>query len=203
MADASTTQLQGLIDRMNAGDPAARDVLIHCACGRLERLARKMLQSYSRLKTFEDTADVLQSSMVRLLRALQVSKPISVQDFFRLAASQIRRELIDLARHYYGPEGSGANRAAVRNDEISGAAFDAKAESTSDPGRLTLWTDFHQEVQKLPAEEREVFSLVWYHEMTQAEAAAVLNVSVPTVKRWWLLARLRLRAALNGEAPAS
>jgi RNA polymerase sigma factor (sigma-70 family) len=53
----------------------------------------------------------------------------------------------------------------------------------------------------LPVREREAFGLFWYHGLSQAEAAAVLNVSVPTVKRWWLSARLRLKAALKGQRP--
>jgi DNA-directed RNA polymerase specialized sigma24 family protein len=53
-------------------------------------------------------------------------------------------------------------------------------------------------VEALPVQEREVFGLLWYHCMSQAESAAVLNVSLATVKCWWLSARLRLQAAHRG-----
>ena len=40
--------------------------------------------------------------------------------------------------------------------------------------------------------------LLWYQEMTQAEAAAVLQVAKSTVRRHWLAARRRLGAFLRG-----
>ena len=40
-------------------------------------------------------------------------RPDSTRAFFGLAAEQMRRELLDLARHYYGPEGEGANHDSV------------------------------------------------------------------------------------------
>src|SRR5438552_4525152 len=203
MAEGSTTQLQVCINRLNAGDPAARDQLIERACERLRRLTQKMLRDYGRVRRWEDTDDVLQNAVVRLLRALQAVPVASVQEFFRLAAVEIRRELIDLARHYYGPEGPAAKhatKAGADSSESTPQPPEDRPESTDEPARLAQWSEFHQHVEALPAQEREVFSLLWYHGMTQPEAAAVLNVSLPSVKRWWLSARLRLQAALRGQS---
>ena len=58
-------------------------------------------------------------------------------------------------------------------------------------------------MEALPAREREAFSLLWYHGMTQTETAAVLHVSAVTIKRWLLSARRRLQAALHGAAPSA
>lgn len=204
--EASTTLLQGCLDRLNAGDPAARDELIRHSYGRLQRLAHHMLQDFVRLQRRQEADDVLQNALLRLLRALETVPLDSVREFFRLAATQLRRKLLDLARHHFGPEGSGTWRA----DPEEGAArklpepgIEASADRSTDPARLAHWTDFHQQVEALPAEEREVFGLLWYHSLTQAEAAAVLNVSESTVKRWWLSARLRLQEALHGDGPVS
>src|SRR5262249_28107777 len=71
--------------------------------------------------------------------------------------------------------------------------------STYDPQKLGSWTEFHQQVEALPAQEREVFGLLWYHRMSQADAAAVLNVSLAPVKRWWRSARLGLEACRHGK----
>ncbi len=76
---------------------------------RLRMLVGKMMQKYDRLQRWVGIDDVLQSAIVRLLRALGSTPVTSVQDFFSLAALQIRRELIDLCRHYFGPHGAGAN----------------------------------------------------------------------------------------------
>ena len=47
------------------------------------------------------------------IRALGEVRPPTAADFFRLAAVQIRRELLDLARRYSGAHGLGANHASI------------------------------------------------------------------------------------------
>src|SRR5438105_2429510 len=112
----STVKIQGCLQRLQAGDETARPQLLQVAYVRLERLARKMLRDYPRLKRWEDTGDVLQNAALRLHRALNEVKPASVVDFLRLAALNIRRELLDLTKHYFGPEGQGAHHATPRPD---------------------------------------------------------------------------------------
>src|SRR5436305_5024138 len=111
MAEAAidTTQLNNWVDRLRTGDLTARDELLRGACHRLERLARKMLQRFPSVQRWADTDDVLQSALLRLLRALEQVRPSSVRDFFGLAAEQMRRELLDLARRFHGPEGFAAH----------------------------------------------------------------------------------------------
>jgi RNA polymerase sigma factor (sigma-70 family) len=202
MAEPSTTQLQGCIERMNAGDLAARDELLGHVCERLRRLTGKMLQDFPRLKRWEDADDVLQNAVLRLLKALQAVKPGSVAEFFRLATRHIRWELRDMVRHYFGPEGLGAHHATAA--PAKGSAGDSRpdpepSDSTYQPERLAAWGEFHDRVEALPEPEREVFDLLWYQELTQAEAAAVLGVSLSTVERRWLTARLLLQEALRGK----
>jgi RNA polymerase sigma-70 factor (ECF subfamily) len=204
MAAGSTTLLQGWIERMNAGDPAARDALVQHSYERLQRLTRRMLQDFARLERRQEADDVLQNALLRLLRALEAVPLRSVREFFSLAATQIRRELLDLARHHFGPEGSGARRVdpLLKCDgELADLCALASAASSHEPGRLDSWSELHRQVDALPAAEREVFGLLWYHRLTLAEAATVLNISPATVKRWWLAARLRLQERLRGEVP--
>jgi RNA polymerase sigma-70 factor (ECF subfamily) len=197
-------QLQGWIDRLQAGDAAARDELLGRACERLRRLTRKMLKDYGRLRRWEETDDVLQNALVRLWGALRQATPTSSREFFGLAGLQIRRELIDLARQYFGPEGVGARHASHAREGDGGGAPHALAEpadTTHDPGRLALWTEFHQQVDALPPDEREVFDLLWYQGLTQDAAAKLLGISEATLKRRWLAARRRLHRALQGGLP--
>jgi RNA polymerase sigma-70 factor (ECF subfamily) len=203
MADLSspTIELQGYLDRMRAGDLAARDELFRHACRRLERLTRKMLKGFPGVKRWEQTDDVLQSALVRLLRALQDVQPASARDFFALTAEQIRRELLDLARHYYGPHGEGANHAShAGNGSWSRPAYD-KADLSHEPGALAAWSEFHQQVSRLPPEEREVVDLLFYQELTQPEAARLLDVTVRTVQRRWQAALLQLHDILKAQWP--
>jgi RNA polymerase sigma factor (sigma-70 family) len=194
-----STRLQHCLDRLRAGDEAARAELLAFACDRLGRLARKMLRAEPRLRRWEQTDDLRQNAMLRLFRALEGVRPATVRDFFRLAAVQVRRELIDLARHHFGPHG-GARHAA---DAPPGDDPPAALDTTHEPRRLADWTELHEQIAKLPDEEREVFDLLWYHELPQAEAAALLGVNPRTLQRRWRAARRRLSRALHGESPDS
>jgi len=98
MADQSTAHLQRCLERLRAGDSTARAELLNSACERLQRLTHKMLQDYPRVRRWEETGDVCQNALIRLCRTLETISPESVRDFYRLAALQVRRELIDLAR---------------------------------------------------------------------------------------------------------
>lgn len=204
--DALTVEIQGWLDRLHAGDADAREKLIACACGRLERLTRKMLHDWTRVRRWEETGDVLQSAAMRLYRALATARPQSVVEFFRLAALNIRRELHDLAKHYYGPRGLGARHAtAAWQRGVDAEAGDGHGweprRSDEDPESLWAWAEFHAQVEKLPDEDRAVFDLLWYQELSQAEAAALLGISLRTVKRRWAAARLRLQQALGDALP--
>ncbi|HZZ80392.1 MAG TPA: sigma-70 family RNA polymerase sigma factor [Gemmataceae bacterium] len=187
MSEDSTQILQAFIDRMNEGDSSALAALLEHANARLVRVARVIRKDFPRLQNHEETGDVLQKSMIRLLRALQTVKVTTAKEFLQLSALQIRRELLDLARR----------PTWVKNaTDIDGAVPD-DSDHTHNPFRLADWTEFHRKVESLPEEEREVVHLLWYQGMQQAEAASVLKVSVPTVKRRWMSARLRLKSVLQ------
>ena len=205
MAQDSTEQLQGWLERMKQGDLAARDELLRLADRRLRNLAAKMTQDFPRLRAWEETDDVLQNASVRLLCALEVSPIGSVQDFFRLAATQIRRELLDLSRHYYGPHGPARHidkpAGGLAESGENATQDEVAAPSSCDPQRLTSWTLFHERIEALPAEQRPLFDLIWYHGLTQGEAALVLDLSAAKVRRLWLAARLRLRDCMRDQTP--
>src|SRR5438876_7927426 len=170
-ASPQSEQLQLWIDRMQAGDPSAREQLLGHACERLRRLTRKMLKDFGRVKRWELTDDVLQNALLRLWTALGKVTPRDARDFYALAALQIRRELIDLARRYYGPQGMAANQEShVANDSASSTPPADVADSTLEPSRLAVWSEFHQRVDSLPDEEREVVDLLWYQGLTQPNA---------------------------------
>lgn len=191
----SDTQLQGLIDRGLSGDVSAQEALLDHACDRLLRLTRKMFHGYPNLRRWEQTDDVFQNSMLRLHRALADVRVESVRYFFNLAAVQVRRELLDLAKHHFGPEGNGANHHTDGQpaDEAGGSLHN----NADEPEDLSSWSEFHQQVEKLPEDELEVMNLLYYEGLTQEEAAQVLGISFRTLKRRWQAAKLRLHEGLN------
>ena len=199
-----TTQIQDWLSRLRQGDESAREELIRQATERLRRLAHRMLRSYPGVRRWEETDDVLNNAMLRLHRALADVKPESVKHFFRLAYTQIRRELIDLAKHYYGPEGMGAHHATdgVSPDTGARPRHDV-SQDTYEPTKLSEWAEFHQQVEALPEKEREVFSLRWYEALNFAEIAEVVGATDRTAKRRWRSACVMLYKAMQGEAPGS
>jgi RNA polymerase sigma factor (sigma-70 family) len=207
MANASsqTAHVQACLDRLRAGDEAARGELLDAACERLRNLARKMLKGYPNVRRWEQTDDVLQNAALRLYRTLQQLPVQTSLDFFRLAALNIRRELLDLVKHHYGPQGQGAHHATWGSGDLptshSDSGLAAPHDPSDDPARLAAWGEFHEQIGSLPDEEREVFDLLWYQGLSQAEAAELLRVSERTIKRRWQAARLKLHDALEGEVP--
>ena len=205
MSDAAehSERLQQCIERLNAGDEFARGELLNLACERLTRLTRSILRDFPGVARWEQTDDVFQNASLRLFQALTDVEVVDSRHFFRLAALQIRRELIDMVRRYQGPQGLGAKHQTIQNDAEGDnelARGYEHAEMTHEPGKIAEWQDFHARVEKLPDEEREVFDLLWYHEMSQEQAADLLNVSVRTIRRRWRSARLLLHDALVGNA---
>jgi RNA polymerase sigma-70 factor (ECF subfamily) len=189
MAPDSTALLQHWLDRHAAGAPDARDELIRHSQERLRRLTRQMLRHYPRVRRWEDTSDVFQNVLVRLDRALRETTLATPKDLLRFAAALIRRELIDLSRRHFGPEG-----AAAHHDTPPGtpAARPEPSDSSHDPHRLALWHELHQHIAGLPDEDRTLFELLYYQGLTQPAAAAMLAVPLRTLKRHWQQARLRL-----------
>lgn len=199
MSASQTAQLEKWIRLLHAGDVSARDSLIGCACDRLQRLTRKMLKSYPGVARWEQTDDIFQNAAIRLCRALEKIAPDSVKHFLNLAALHIRRELIDLARHHYGPQGAGSHHETGTDQDKTPVA--AASETTMDPSKLAQWSEFHAQVETLPADEREVFNILWYHGVPQSEASALLNLSERTLQRRWQSARFKMFQAMKGNLP--
>ncbi len=195
MPKGSDTELQGLIDLAKQGDRDARGRLLDHACERLLKLTRAMFTGFPSLRRWEATDDVFVNSMLRLHRALESVQPESVQHFFNLAGTQIRRELLDLKKHYYGKEGLGANHHTdyQPSDDAKGTLH----RTANEPEDLSMWSLFHEKVEALPDELRETFNLIYYQGLTLEESAEALGVSLSTVKRRWQQARVRLHDELG------
>jgi RNA polymerase sigma factor (sigma-70 family) len=176
---------------LNARNADARNAVIAVTCERVRRMAHRMLWKYPNVARWSDADDVAQCVFIRLHRSLIAVKPKSASHFFGLVALEMRRELIDMARHYYGSNGIGTN--------YGGTIIDDPVSEETEPHTLLEWTEVHEQIERLPDVEREAFGLFWYDGLTQSEAAAMLGVSLATVKRRWQSARLRLREMLYGE----
>ena len=189
-----------LLNRLRAGDAKATEELIEYACNRLRWLVHQRFRRYEPLRRWVDTSDVLQGVLMRLCRALADVQPRDRRHFLCLSSTLIRRELIDLSRHYFGPEGSAVHHATQSpgaNSDAVDHKLEPAASSRVDPAVLSQWVELHEEVEKLPDELRDVVDLLWYQDLSQEEAAEVLGVSSKTINRRWREARLILGEAIG------
>lgn len=178
------------------------DDLLGCAVERLYALSRRMLRSYPRLRRWEQTDDIFQTAALRLHQSLAEVQPESPAQFMGLAATQIRRTLIDLVRYHFGPEGKHSRHHSDAFDlqtDQSPEPLAHRVAKTDEPETLEQWLRFHQGVELLPADERQVFEAIWYGNLTQQQVAELYELSVSTVKRRMRSVRLRLGELLEEE----
>jgi RNA polymerase sigma-70 factor (ECF subfamily) len=156
-----------------------------------------MLRSFPVVSKWDQTDDVLQVALVRLCSALRAAPPASPEHFLHLATLQIRRELIDLARHYRGRR----DMESLNVEDSKGNEVRNVMSPDGAPGGLDEWAAFHEAVGKLPDDERVVVELRWYQELSEEDTARLLDISERTARRRWRDARLRLSERLNGCLP--
>jgi RNA polymerase sigma-70 factor (ECF subfamily) len=199
----STAVLQEYLGRWRAGDQAALNELLQTVFRRLRYLAAHMLRGFPNLRPYADCDDLLQGSMLRFVRTLRIIQPRTTRDFFNLAAVHMRRELMDLARRAKRRIAPSSLHAASVEGESQGERVRTDVmDSSSCPQKVAdfeVWVRFHELVDNLPIEEREVVGLIFYHGWRQQQIAELFNVSVRTVRRRWETARQRLRAMLQQE----
>jgi RNA polymerase sigma factor (sigma-70 family) len=206
VSDESTAFLQGQLERALTGDAAARQRLLELTRDRLMSHARRFLHGrYARLEPLAQTDDVVQQLYIKILQnqdrfwVNSRGEPVrTLAELFGHTSAWMRDVLCDLLRKEYGRND---NRPAVL--PLDGGSSDTgpryePSSSTLDGEKLQRWTELHEAVARLPDDLRAVFDLLWYQEMSQAEAAELLGIAVSTVKLRWMKARLQVQQALGG-----
>lgn len=208
-ADDLEPRIRILIERLAAGSDDAQSLrteLFDIAYGRMQTLANRMIRGFPTVRRWDDTADVVQAAALRLHRALADVDLRDPRHLLRLAALQIRRELLDLARKYASPESFAAHHETNALATADGVVMkvDRAADPLGEPGdRLESWARLHDAVAALPDDDRELFDLVWFMGATQHDIAALTGSSPRTVRRRWDEIKRRLVAALDGDNPTA
>ncbi|HEY4263036.1 MAG TPA: sigma-70 family RNA polymerase sigma factor [Schlesneria sp.] len=174
----TTAAVQRYLDELpvdSQSEPVVR-ALLDRAVRRLHQLCASLLyRSYPRLLRPPlnlDSDELLGAVVERLIKALREARPENTRQFFALASQHLRWELNDLARRL-------DEHPVIM--ELGDQALSAP--SASDTGLSPVSLRMLAAIDGLPEPERETFDLVRIQEMTQAEAAQVLEVSVMTVNR--------------------
>ncbi len=173
--------VSNLIERMKAGEQQARERLMALAAERFLFLAGAVKQEAQSDGAWEQPAEWMQQGRQRLWNALAVVDPRDPRHFFRLAASYIRRELIDLTKRLQ----------ELRADDVADDATRSDGEKSVD-----------ELVQELPEPMLEILDLRHYQGLSTAETAAILQVNTSAVQRRLRAAKLLLAERL-GAPPLS
>ena len=200
-ADQTTAAVQRYLDALAGDQPAEPLVraLLDRSVQRLQLLCGNLLyRQYRRLTQppLNLQSDELLSAVVeRLLKAMRSQRPLTVRRFFGLVNQHMRWELNDLARRL------DQQPVALQIDE---GAVPAAASTAS--LSLSQLTPRHRRVldaiDRLPEDEREVFSLVRVQGLSHVEAAEVVGVSTKTIQRRLNRALLLLWKELEHLRPA-
>lgn len=195
MPIAHTTTIERCIVRLNANEPEARAELLQLTRDRLMAMLRAQLPRSARLRRWEQSDDVLQNVQVRLLRCFDQVSISSAREYLALAATNMRRELIDLARHHFRESGSAHNHATPGSHDGWAQCVDH-----DDAAKLSEWAELHEFIAELPEPLREVVDLLWYHDLKNREVAELLGVSTKTVTRRWVEAKAEIAAHLGAKS---
>ena len=181
----TTARLQAWIDRRTAGGAPSLDELIRLCEERVRELIRPRLNSFPAVRRQSQTTDILDETFLRLFPALDAKMPPTPRNLFQLVAFKIRQVLLD--RQKRRPPGE--------------ALADPAEAADGHPMDDDTMAAFHQYVHGLPAGDRAVFDLLYYHGQTPEQAAGCLGWSVVKTRRAWLKARLRVATRFGPENP--
>ena len=186
-----TERLEDLLRRYDSSKPESFNELILLSEKRLESLTHKLLGREEYVHRWQQTGDVLQNATLRLHRALTEIRPKNKKEFFSLAATMVRREILDLARNLrcYKSDAAHHHTTVVRSKEQGGQSVNGQGREDSSPMTNLL---FHEAADRLSGDELTVVELIAYQGMELEQAAETLGVSLRTAQRRWRSARLKI-----------
>jgi len=182
MAESQNDVTRLLID-WNKGDAEALNALMPLVYDELRRIARHHLQGERFGHTLQSTA-LVHEAFIRLIDVDRV-KWQNRAHFIAIAAQMIRRILVDHARTRKA-EKRGAGAFLLELDE-------GIAEGLAAPGGGPVdLVDLNTALEKLTVldeQQAKIVELRFFGGLSVEETAEVLNISTPTVKRDWKMAR--------------
>ncbi len=190
MHDSGTDSLTTLLQRWSGGDAAAFDQLVAGVYPDLHAMASRFM-SRERAGTLQATA-LVHDLFLKLLKQ-QPGHFENRRAFFAFAAGVMRHILVDQVRARRSQKRGSDRERVVLSDEL--AFIDADSADLLD---LTAAID---ELRAVDARKAELIELCAFLGCSRAEAAELLGVSLPTVKRDFRVARAWLAARLGRPVP--
>lgn len=179
-----------LLQQWTNGDTEALGQLLPMVYGELQRLANYHLQRERSAQTLQATA-LVHEAYLRL--AGQQEKEWKNRGHFLAVCSQLLRQvLVDTAR---------TRQAAKRGAGAARADFDlvVAGMGTTTDAELIALNDALTELARLDPVKAQIVDLKYFGGFTVEEIAELLEISTPTVKRYWAIAKAWLYNQLKRE----
>ena len=183
--------ITGLLEQYRLGDHFVENLIFERCQSQLFLIAKAMLNRFPKARTRIEANDLLQQGQIRLLKTLRKIPLNSTPDFLRLAARHIRWELLSMIRTPLIPITDDGNHSELHDSDFE----------TEDPVMLATWREVHDRIAQFPERERQLFDLLYYHGMSQVDAAKYLDWPLRTLTRHWLEARLKFMRQYENKNP--
>ena len=186
--EGEVTRLLGEIGR---GKPQAVNELLPLVYDELHRLARAYFRRERGEHTLQPTALVHEA----YLRLVDQRSPLANRGhFMAVAATQMRRVLLDYARQH---------RAARRGgDDQKVMIEDTMLISEQQPVDIILLNTALEKLAALDQRQAQLVELRFFGGLSVEETAEAMDVSPATIKRSWSSARAFLHREITGALPA-
>lgn len=179
-----------LLQQIASGDAQAGDKLLPLVYDELRRLAASKLAREAPGQTLQPTA-LVHEAWLRLGGDAQPSWQ-GRRHFLGAAAEAMRRILVDRARH----RGAARHGGGWQRIDLPDGNEPVDPGIEADERVLAL----HEALERLATQspqKAELVKLRYFVGLSIEEAAAALEISVPTANRWWAFARAWLLEAVN------
>jgi RNA polymerase sigma factor (TIGR02999 family) len=189
-APAPPGEVTRLLLAWRQGDRDALDRLIPLVYGELHRMAERYLRRERRGHTLQPSA-IVNEAYLRLL-GRQGADWKNRAHFFAVAAQSMRRILVEHARHRDAKKRGG-----------QGTRYLLETVVLTEPRAVDLIAvdDALAKLTELDSEQGRVVEMRFFGGLTEEETAEVLEISLSTVHRKWLLAKAFLHRELSGSSP--
>lgn len=186
-AAARPSEITELLIAWRAGDAGALERLVDVLYCELHRLARRYMAGERAGHSLQPTA-LVNEAYLRLIDAQQVQWQ-SREHFLAVAARQMRRVLVDIAR---------AKGYQKRGGAAIHVTFDEALPVMQEPGRdLVALDDALETLAQMDERKARVVEMRFFGGLSVEQSARALQVSVDTVMRDWKMAKAWLLRELK------
>ena len=184
MDPSSNGPFSQLLEKWRAGDSEALNALVPLVYADVRKLAHRYLQKQRPNHTLQSTA-LVHEAYLRLAKHERMRFENRAH-FFAVLARIMRQILVDYARRYH---------AAKRDVGIKLVLDEAIAPGPLRQVGVVVLDDALETLSRLDSRQAQI-ELRFFGGLSLEEAALVLGVSLATVKRDWMTARLWLKKQL-------